>query len=80
MKLTKQFSKRLLEQFDNNKEAALNYINSIKRTSIFPLQKVSELMTETTQVSFNIEEKGIRLIDPFNLVKSDREFFENNYE
>lgn len=76
--ISKEFQNRLVEQFDS-KEEAFRFLNSFKRTSIFPIQKVSDAMKESTQVGFNVEDEGISVIDPFDLCGGSQ-FYDKNYE
>lgn len=74
--LSKEFQTRLIEQFDTKKEA-FEFINTIARTSFFPIQKISDAMKLNTQIGFNIKQKEIHLIDPFNLCGGSN-IFKNN--
>lgn len=74
VKISKEFAK-MMEEHSIEKKEIMSTVQKWIRNFV-PVNVISDAMINTTQVVFNIKENGIELIDPFNITKLEKRFFE----
>lgn len=77
LNLSNQFVSELTNQGIEKSEVKI-FVEMLIR-SFVPVQKISDAMKASSQVSFNLCDNGIKIIDPFNICDTEK-FHEVPYE
>jgi len=68
--LSQQFVSELTNQ-GIEKSEVVKFVSMLIR-SFVPVQKISDAMKASSQVSFNLCDNGIKIIDPFNICDTEK--------